>query len=78
MLKAQRRQKRIRMCIVFACVLVTVTVKSILEMTGVLSAEDQLAGSMMLLIAIFLAVIGGISSLDASKLTKEIDALSRK
>lgn len=77
-LKADRKKKYIQTGIAFGCVIVMVIVKTILETAGILAVDNSMVGSGMIVVAFLLAILGGLASMDASKLTKEIKALSQK
>lgn len=77
-LKVNRKKKYVQMGFAVAFVVVMVVVKSILEMIGVLDSGNSALGSGMILVAFLLAAIGGIASMDISKINKEIRVLSQK
>lgn len=77
-LKANRKKKYIQMGFAVAFVIVMVVAKDILEMIGVLDPNNSALGSGMILVAFLLAAIGGIASMDISKINKEIRVLSQK
>lgn len=77
-LKADRKKKYIQIGIALALVVAMVVVKSLLEMANVLDASNSALGSGMILVAFLLAAVGGVASMDISKINKQILALSQK